>query len=171
MKPTPVASYTHSGSGLSYNFNSSGSSGDVTRWEWNFGDGSFSNEPNPSHSFAQKDTFHICLTVYNGSNCSFTLCKDVNLLTGVKSVEAKKYAVLIYPNPATGSVNIDVNGTVTEDYELTVMNVYGQQVRQLKGKTGTTVRMDTYDLPQGIFIYGVRIKGVTATQGKIIINK
>ena len=40
------------------------STGDITSWEWNFGDGSpVSNDQNPDHSFANAGIYMVSLTV------------------------------------------------------------------------------------------------------------
>jgi PKD repeat protein len=46
------------------------STGSPTSWSWNFGDGSFSTLPNPSHAYAASGTYLVTLTVSNagGSN-------------------------------------------------------------------------------------------------------
>lgn len=41
--------------------------GDPTSWEWDFGDGGTSREPNPLHIFAKADFYQIELRVANGS--------------------------------------------------------------------------------------------------------
>jgi PKD repeat protein len=39
------------------------STGDITSWSWNFGDGSTSTEQNPSHTYANIGTYTVSLTV------------------------------------------------------------------------------------------------------------
>ncbi|MFH0758458.1 MAG: PKD domain-containing protein [Bacteroidota bacterium] len=60
-----------------------------TGWFWDFGDGSFSNEQNPVHTFWKRsdsldargylgppisDHYKVCLTVVNDNNCKSTYC-------------------------------------------------------------------------------------------------
>ena len=46
--------------------------------KWDFGDGSFSNEFNPSHQYANSGTYKVCLTVqYLNSTCVKTYCSEV----------------------------------------------------------------------------------------------
>jgi PKD repeat protein len=61
----PVASFTFSCSGLSCNFNGSGSSDDagVVSWSWDFGDGTGSTEVSPSKTYAADGTYNVTLTV------------------------------------------------------------------------------------------------------------
>lgn len=58
------------------------SSPDVIAWEWDFGDGGFSNDPDPSHTFTTGgNTYTVTLTVYNECGCSDTKEIKVKVLT------------------------------------------------------------------------------------------
>lgn len=62
------------------------STGDITNWLWDFGDGSpTSTSQNPDHMFPQEGTYYVCLTV-TGSNsgaiCQSTWCTEVTVGTG-----------------------------------------------------------------------------------------
>ena len=47
-----------------------------TQWLWNFGDGATDTLQNPSHTFADNDTFYVCLTASNQYG-SDSVCKKV----------------------------------------------------------------------------------------------
>ncbi|PCH69979.1 MAG: hypothetical protein COC01_00005, partial [Bacteroidetes bacterium] len=52
--------------------------GDITEWYWSFGDGSFSNLPEPSHFYADYGVFEVCQTVYNNATgCMETFCDHI----------------------------------------------------------------------------------------------
>ncbi len=58
------------------------SSGNITNWEWNFGDGTVSSEQNPVHLFPAPDEYLVCLNVYNADSletCFHFICKTLNL--------------------------------------------------------------------------------------------
>jgi PKD repeat protein len=46
--------------------------GNIVTWNWNFGDGTFSNAKNPKHVFqvSLKDSIVVCLTVFSNDGCS-----------------------------------------------------------------------------------------------------
>jgi PKD repeat protein len=53
------------------------SSGNITSWYWNFGDGSpVVTSQNPAHVFLAAGTYSVCLTI-QGGGCTSTFCKDV----------------------------------------------------------------------------------------------
>lgn len=51
------------------------SSGNITSWNWNFGDGSSSQQSNPSHCYTKVGTFSVTLTVTSGDGCTTTFTR------------------------------------------------------------------------------------------------
>ena len=51
------------------------SSGNINSWHWDFGDGTFSDDRNPSHTFPDIGKFRVCLTAYNAD--SVAVCQDI----------------------------------------------------------------------------------------------
>ena len=49
-------------------------------YQWDFGDGGSSTNPNPSHVFPRKDTFNVCLTITDSCNNQDTDCQIVDLV-------------------------------------------------------------------------------------------
>lgn len=45
----------------------------ITSWSWEFGDGATSTEQNPAHTYANKDTYTVALTVTNADGSDATL--------------------------------------------------------------------------------------------------
>jgi len=59
------------------------SSGALNFWYWDFGDGSFSTEKNPSHQYDQPGTYKVCLTVADQNDtsaCSDQFCQEIATL-------------------------------------------------------------------------------------------
>ena len=74
--PSPEALFTYSGDPIvSFTDLSSNS---PTSWFWDFDDGSFSTEQNPTHSFAFNDVYTVCLTV-NSAGGEDTYCDNVEI--------------------------------------------------------------------------------------------
>ncbi|MDP1622919.1 MAG: PKD domain-containing protein [Bacteroidales bacterium] len=63
------------------------SSGNINRWHWDFGDGSFSDERNPVHTFPTYEKYRVCLLAFNADSVS--VCSDVKC----DSVEIKPAAI------------------------------------------------------------------------------
>ncbi len=56
------------------------STGNIDTWEWDFGDGSYSNEQNPIHAFSETGEFIVCLSISNDSlTCSDSICMVISV--------------------------------------------------------------------------------------------
>ncbi|MDQ2720947.1 MAG: PKD domain-containing protein [Bacteroidota bacterium] len=90
---SPVVNFT--GSPLSgcfplksqFNDLSFGGSGSLQKWEWDFGDGSFSDLQNPNHTYTTLGNFHVSLRAINSFGCviSATVPLYVHINSGVKA--------------------------------------------------------------------------------------
>jgi serine protease len=90
----PVASYTHSCTGLSCTFTdtSTDSDGTITKWAWSFGDGSSSTAASPSHTYAAVGEYTVELTVTDNDGAIGTTSQKVNVTS-----------------TSTGGINLTVN--------------------------------------------------------------
>ncbi len=58
------------------------SSGNITDWEWDFGDGTVSYQQNPVHSFPEPAIYLVCLKVFNADSlgyCFHFICESIDL--------------------------------------------------------------------------------------------
>ncbi len=73
VHPKPVANFTSSPTcehdAVTFTDASTITSGSITGWNWNFGDGNTSSLQNPSHQYGQDGTYPINLTVVSGVGC------------------------------------------------------------------------------------------------------
>lgn len=67
------------------------SSGNITKYEWDFGDGNFSNEINPTHNYSQNGNFQVCLTIYDAGINLDTYCENINI-EGLNTISGKIFA-------------------------------------------------------------------------------
>ena len=58
--------------------------GNPSFWNWDFGDGDFSEEQNPEHIYYEQGTYLVCLTIYSDSmnNCYDTYCEEIVVGSG-----------------------------------------------------------------------------------------
>jgi PKD repeat protein len=69
--------WTEPGSPLTINFEDL-STENPTYWFWDFGDGTFSEEQNPVHTFDSEDTYTVCLTMEDStSSCFDVYCETI----------------------------------------------------------------------------------------------
>ena len=77
----PVVSYTFSQTGMDIMFSSNVSGGQTPySFEWDFGDGTTSNEENPTHEYQSTGAYEVCLTVSGSDGCfASELCNVVTI--------------------------------------------------------------------------------------------
>ncbi len=158
VNPSPVAdfSYAVTGSnGREVTFNSDNSQ-DATAFDWDFGDGNKSTIGNPVHLFTKDSLFHVCLTVTNGSNCSFTVCRDVDLVTGISDV-TKKSGWLIYPVPFDNQLFISSTSGNKEIKSVELTDVLGRTVfvRSFNKSFDTSLTIELPHLAAGMYLVKV----------------
>jgi PKD repeat protein len=84
------------------------STGLITNWFWNFGDGTTSNQQNPVHTYNSAGAYTVCLTIL-GPGCQSTFCDSV--FAGI-NINCNAYFVSTQPsacqfyfwNQSTGNI-------------------------------------------------------------------
>jgi PKD repeat protein len=143
----------------------------VSKYEWDFNDGSTSNEANPDHVYqkAVVQTFKVCLKVTDLNGCASESCKDVMVdIVSAKDVEMNGLA--IYPNPTNGTIYINLgqnNGKVS----IELMDMVGKTVKMVDTSMGgLNFRTDISDMAEGVYLVKVK-NGTLETTQRIVLSK
>lgn len=82
--------YTDSiNSGTVYFYDQSTPTGQITSWQWNFGDGTTSNLQNPVHYYNAIGTYNVCLTITAwGGACTSVYCDNIIVSGGSVNCDA-----------------------------------------------------------------------------------
>jgi len=154
----PVVDFSFVNSNLSFDFTNLSQNG--TSYSWSFGDGSISEEENPTHIYTINGAYNVSLTVTNeNTNCNFESQKLITIdLIGLELGEHTNSKFKVFPNPSNTVVNI-----LTTDFvnEITVFNLQGQ----IQVKFIPTTSKFSFDLPKGLYL----IKQGTLIQ-KVIVE-
>jgi PKD repeat protein len=100
-----TAAFEFSAVGLDVTFTNSSSGADT--YTWDLGDGSFSTEENPGHTYAAPGTYTVGLTAYTGSD-SATHEQSVTVSYVTFNEEFKQGTPKVYPNPTNGVITIEL---------------------------------------------------------------
>jgi len=123
------------------------SSGINLNFDWDFGDGTTSNQHYPSHTYANTGTYLLCLTV-TGGGCTSTFCDTVSVdstgrinrmsqagftinvvspdqLTGISHIASEQF-FSVYPNPVQDHLSILLDAKGESHYR--VLNINGAEV-------------------------------------------
>jgi PKD repeat protein len=91
--------------------------GEFTQVTWNFGDSTFSYEPNPVHTFPGEGTYYVCLTISDGNECSSVYCDFV--YTGGGPNGCENYFLYSYANNDPFTLSFEgflANGQYAQSY-------------------------------------------------------
>ena len=149
---------------------------------WNFGDGTTSTDPYPTHVYAQSGPYNLCLTLTDASGCTSTSCDSVSidgngLYDGMAPVEeaarngftirvvselptgiADQHAYTdtrLWPNPVNEVLNLRFNTTLRGNLPMSVVDVNGRVVLSANAMIadGTNqLEIATGSLPAGMYM-------------------
>ena len=103
-----------------------------------------------------------------------TLCGN---LTGIPLLNVSgQLQVTVYPNPFSSTTTLSVRTPSEQtsekfkDATLTVYNLFGQQVKEMKNISGQTVTFSRDNLPSGLYFYKLTGNNEIIGTGKLIIT-
>ena len=159
--------FTYVDSSLTVNFSDTISG--ATSWFWNFGDGNTSTIQNPTHTYSTSGTYTVCLSVSNICNAD-TICGTVTVSPlNVNNYSDSQFAIKIFPNPFSSSTTFQTDN-IFKDATLTVYNLYGQTVKQIKNISGQTVVFSRDNLASGLYFVRLSQDGKNIAINKLVIT-
>lgn len=136
-------------------FNSS--TGSITSYHWNFGDGNTSEEAEPIHFFETPGIFTVSLTVTNAEGCTdFSLATITVGTSAVSSTHnatpASDYAE-VFPNPVTDVISVHFDLTIAQPLKIHLTNLTGQMLwsRNFVAAQKDVLQIEATDLAPGIY--------------------
>jgi hypothetical protein len=124
----PVAGFGYTFSNLTFDFLDQ-SSGSITSWFWDFGNGDTSALQNPTYTYPEGGNFIICLTVSDDHNCSATVCDTVTIVGMDPATPLRD--VTLQPNPFTGSTLLQYQLDHAATVCIQVFNLQGALVEKV----------------------------------------
>jgi hypothetical protein len=150
------------------------------QFAWDFGDGTTSTEPFPTHTYPGTGPYSLCLTILDAQGCSDTYCDSISvnedgllgmpqesnvrsaltlnvlptLPTGIGETRSNEVPQL-WPNPATDLVHIRLNGQLRSTTVVNILDTHGRLIRTMStnfsgGASIVSIPVD--DLPEGIHL-------------------
>lgn len=135
-------------------------------WGWDFGDGSFSNEVNPVHTYSQDGIYEICLTVANNYGIN-TYCRTLQIGTTATGEATPEVKLTVFPNPAREATNFILSDYLPQHATLYLHTATGQIVHQQRITYGWNL-VPLEPLAPGLYFYEVRDEGKILQTGKLV---
>jgi hypothetical protein len=93
---------------------------------------------------------------------------DTRVISGIQSVDSTT-SVLIYPNPARESFNIDITSPTNEDFTLTLYDLNGRELLKRMVPSNQKNRIN-HGLTSGVYFYRAEGNASTIYVGKLIVQ-
>lgn len=152
-----------------------GSSG---TYMWDFGDGNYSTQQNPSNTYNAVGTYQVCLTTYDSmQNFCDSTCHYVTItnISGIKENLSSISGLTIAPNPsdenATISFQMNESGeTLISVYDIAGRNVLSYGIEEFKaGKQSKQI--NTTGILSGTYIVQIISNGQVSNCKMIVAHK
>jgi len=122
-------------------------------YAWNFGDGATSTLDSPVHTYAAAGDYLVTMDVSNGcTDTSVTLLIRVDFTVGTATIVKNNIDMRLYPNPAQDQLKLELVGDNIYFRNISVFNVVGQKVINLKTQKTVTEKVNLSQLPAGMYI-------------------
>jgi PKD repeat protein len=164
----PLAAFTYSNFVNTTTFTNS--STNASEYFWYLGDGSVSNQSNPTHTYAHTGTYTVKLIVTNP--CGTDSIIHTIILTGINEINPIAAGFNTYPNPANDHIIIDFNSTKEENYSIQLSDITGRMI--LENDAKSTIGENQYlmnlsKLSKGVYIISLRM-GDAIQKARIMVQ-
>lgn len=116
------------------------------RYEWLFGNGKRSTDPQPIHEYDATGTYSVMLIVTNDCG-SDTLQQTIKLITTSTSNGQTHFAIFqLYPNPHAGRFQLQLQGEAQSRLQIRIVNALGQEMHREEADFTSGKWSKTFDL-------------------------
>lgn len=130
------------------------SPGDGNVYFWNFGDGSTSNQQNPTHTYGAAGAYEVIVTVSNACGSSQTIL-NVDIFSSTSEALTTALNLNIAPNPFQGSTFVQADlSTLSGNWEANLMDALGRTVQTFALDNSKQV-IEIQNLEAGIYFLNI----------------
>ncbi len=159
---------------------------------WDFGDGTSSSQPFPTHVYSGTGPYVLCLTITDDTGCTDTYCDTISvnndgiydgMWTGgddrsVLTIHVQQGApssvgenawdegILLWPNPANELVHISLAGELQGNTNITILDLEGRLIRSMTrnfARSKESVTIPVNDLANGLYMIRIENEGRSST--------
>lgn len=150
------------------------------QFEWDFGDGTSSFDPYPTHVYGASGPYSLCLTMSDAASCTSIYCDSVSIdgdgfYEGMApenevrngftirvlnqlpaSVDEQAFnEPRLWPNPVTDALNLSFRSTVSGTVPMRIIDSNGRVARQESlafARGANSISLNAIDLATGIYL-------------------
>lgn len=151
VSTTPIVNFLYSINADKVIFTNNTQNGE--NYEWDFGDGNFSNEKNPVHTYSHSGTYTVKLIATN--NCGNETKEKTVVFNKVRTSDLIFNKFNLFPNPNNGEFSMEMETPENGNYEFKIYNSTGMQIYNAKKFISTGFNnIDFYlkDIPEGLYL-------------------
>jgi len=162
---TPSQPYLYLDADPTFTFNNVSTGG--LSYSWNFGDGNFSTDHSPTHTYSSVGDYYVKLIVFNGI-CSREYIYKVSVYPHVGLSEQEIKDLDIIPNPNNGIFSIDIKQEIYNG-EIRISDVIGRQISTQITEVGEN-KIELPNLLHGTYLIHILEDGKIITTKKMIVE-
>lgn len=150
-------------------------------YRWEFGDGNFSTQKNPTHSYVDTGYFDVCLTVTSDDVvlCEASSCREIHVtedevkkdLDRVDKSFSGTLVTLVKPNPTSGNTVFEIQKYKGGSYDVMVFNYTGKLVETLNNIESSIFNLDFSKFSTGIYTFMLVDERGLLSSGKVVYAK
>lgn len=155
---------------------------------WDFGDGTTSTLPYPSHTYSDTIPVSLCLTITDGASCTSTFCDSIltpgrsgtpftiNVMNpmGISENENTINSLENYPNPFSDNTTINYSINKEANVSISIIDLLGNKIAEIesgnKASGEYSVTWDSQGISDGMYLLQLKVNNDVKTK-KIVVNK
>ncbi len=131
-----------------------GTTANAVSYSWDFGDGTTSDEENPTHTYPSTGgNYNVTLTVTSDRGCTGSATTTVMVVNSTKDVEGLS-ALKVFPNPFQSSTTVEFNLKNSMELQVQILDMTGKLVNQFNQEYQAgfnQIAVDGSDLNAGVY--------------------
>ncbi len=162
-----TAAFTMASLGDEYTWAFTDASTGANSYHWDFGDGTTSTLPSPTHTFAANGSYTVCLTI-TGNCDQATACQTVSITVGIHEAGNIAGAPVVFPSPATDHFTVRSDKNLIKEIQL--MDGNGRIIRSMGNVNSLHIDIPTETIPAGMYVAQVTLSNNARYHLKVMVK-
>lgn len=144
----PEPAFTFTLDGLTATFTNL--SANATEYDWNFGDGTTSDEEDPVHTFPGPGNYNVTLNASNQGECTRAVGRTVFIEPSAGAEQPLPEGVKVFPNPTAGQLRLQCENPAWYPVQWRLLGPQGEEIAS--GEAQQDRQWELGGLPAGLYL-------------------